>query len=62
VHDVIAEEGLDRRPEEIGAMFWAMVHGLVVLEMAGKLPPGASHHLHRGFGATLERGLKSASS
>jgi hypothetical protein len=28
--------------------------------MAGKLPPGAARHLHRGFGVTLEKGLKSA--
>jgi AcrR family transcriptional regulator len=60
VHDVIAEGALDKPPHEIGAMFWAMVHGLVVLEMAGKLPPGAARHLHRGFGVTLEKGLKSA--
>jgi AcrR family transcriptional regulator len=28
-------------PQMVGLVFWAAVHGLVVLRLAGKLPPGA---------------------
>lgn len=45
-------------PEQIGAMFWAATHGVVVLEMAGKLPPGAARDLHHRISATLAKGLK----
>ncbi len=45
-------------PEHIGAMFWAATHGVVVLEMAGKLPPGAAKDLHHQLSATLAKGLK----
>ncbi|WP_296598611.1 TetR-like C-terminal domain-containing protein, partial [Phenylobacterium sp.] len=45
-------------PEQIGAMFWAATHGVVVLEMAGKLPPGAAKDLHHQLSATLAKGLK----
>lgn len=45
-------------PEHIGAMFWAATHGVVVLEMAGKLPPGAAKDLHHQISATLAKGLK----
>ena len=45
-------------PEQIGAMFWAATHGVVVLEMAGKLPPGAARELHHQISATLAKGLK----
>lgn len=45
-------------PQQIGAMFWAATHGVVVLEMAGKLPPGAARDLHHQISATLAKGLK----
>ena len=46
-------------PETIGLMFWAATHGAVVLELAGKLPPGAARKLHHELTATLARGLRS---
>jgi len=43
--------------EQIGMMFWSSAHGAVVLELAGKLPPGASEVLVSQFNVTLLRGL-----
>ena len=47
-------------PHEIGKMFWAATHGAIVLELAGKLPPGAgrelAHHIAQTLGKALERG------
>ncbi|MFL5297170.1 MAG: TetR/AcrR family transcriptional regulator [Phenylobacterium sp.] len=47
-------------PEKIGMMFWAATHGAVVLELAGKLPPGTARTLHHDLSATLAKGLRSA--
>ena len=47
-------------PEKIGLMFWAATHGSVVLELAGKLPPGTARALHHDLSATLARGLRAA--
>jgi AcrR family transcriptional regulator len=58
VKDQIAAGEMEGDPQEIGAMFWAATHGVVVLEMAGKLPPGAAHDLHHQLSATLAKGLK----
>jgi len=43
--------------ERIGMMFWSSAHGAVVLELSGKLPPGASEMLVHDFAVTLLRGL-----
>lgn len=58
VKDQIAAGEMVGDPEHIGAMFWAATHGVVVLEMAGKLPPGAARDLHHQLSATLAKGLK----
>ena len=40
-------------------MFWAAVHGVVVLELAGMLPPGErAASLYRTLNATLGKGLQ----
>ena len=45
-------------PREIGMMFWAAVHGAVVLELAGMLPPGGARDLYHALDRTLAKGLK----
>jgi AcrR family transcriptional regulator len=58
VKDLIAAGEMAGDPEEIGIMFWAATHGVIVLEMAGKLPPGAARKLHERIGSTLGKGLR----
>jgi AcrR family transcriptional regulator len=58
VEDQIAAGDMAGDPEEIGAMFWAATHGAIVLEMAGKLPPGTARALQERIGSTLARGLR----
>ena len=58
VEDSIAEGLLVGDPQQIGLMFWAAIHGVVVLELAGMLPPGASRHIYPALDATLERGMR----
>src|ERR1700761_4909794 len=58
VRDAIAEGLLVGDPQQIGLMFWAAIHGVVVLELAGMLPPGASRHIYPALDATLERGMR----
>jgi AcrR family transcriptional regulator len=57
VNDLIAEGVVEGDPEQIGLMFWAATHGAVVLELTGKLPPGAARDLQRATGLALRRGL-----
>ena len=45
-------------PQQIGMMLWAAVHGVVVLQLAGMLPPGLAHDLYHTLNATLARGLR----
>ena len=45
-------------PEQIGLMFWAAIHGAVILELAGMLPPSATRQLYRNLDATLIRGMR----
>jgi AcrR family transcriptional regulator len=59
VKDLVGAGEMAGDPEEIGAMFWAATHGVIVLEMAGKLPPGAARRLHERIGSTLAKGLRS---
>jgi AcrR family transcriptional regulator len=59
VKDLINAGEMVGDADEIGAMFWAATHGVVVLEMAGKLPPGAALKLHDRLSETLARGLRS---
>lgn len=58
VKDLITAKVLEGDPTEIGEMFWAATHGVVVLEMAGKLPQGAARRLHDRIGTALGRGLR----
>ena len=58
VEDALAEGALTGDAEQIGLMFWAAVHGAVVLELAGMLPPGGARQLHRSLDATLAKGLR----
>src|SRR3954463_417085 len=51
VEDALAEGALKGDAEQSGLMFWAAVHGVVVLELAGMLPPGAARPLHRSLDA-----------
>ena len=61
VNDQVAEGFVEGEPAKIGLMFWAATHGAVVLELAGKLPPGAARALHHELSATLARGLRAKS-
>lgn len=46
-------------PEEIGAMFWAATHGVVLLALAGKLDPGTDpRKLASNLSHALSRGLR----
>jgi AcrR family transcriptional regulator len=58
VKDLIANGHLAGDPLKIGAMFWAAAHGAIVLELAGKLPPGAARDLHQEMSGVLARGLR----
>jgi AcrR family transcriptional regulator len=58
VEDSIAEGLMAGDPQQIGLMFWAAIHGVVILELAGMLPPGASRHIYPALDATLERGMR----
>ena len=41
VEDLVAEGQLDGDPHVLGHVYWAALHGAVVLQMAGKLGPDA---------------------
>jgi AcrR family transcriptional regulator len=58
VEDLIAAGQMAGDPAQIGLMYWAATHGAVVLELAGKLPPGSARQLHRALGTTLAKGLR----
>jgi len=58
VHDAIAEGIMAGEPEQIGLMFWAAIHGAVILELAGMLPPGGAQRLFPGLDAILMRGVR----
>ena len=58
VEDQVSSGFMQGDPEKIGLMFWAATHGAVVLELAGKLPPGTARGLHHDLSATLAKGLR----
>ena len=58
VDDALKEGVLSGDAYQIGLMFWASVHGAVVLELAGMLPPGGARELQHNLDATLARGLR----
>jgi hypothetical protein len=47
-------------PEEIGQIMWASTHGLIVLELSGKLPKGAARPLKKTALRMLEEGCRPA--
>ena len=55
VTDSIAAGVYEGDPEQIGVMMWAAIHGVVVLQLAGMLPPGPD--LYHALNAVLTRGL-----
>jgi hypothetical protein len=58
VEDAIAEGLMEGDPQQIGMMFWAAIHGVVILELAGMLPPDLARKLYRNLDATLLRGVR----
>jgi len=61
VEDALKAGFLKGDAAQIGLMFWASVHGAVVLELAGLLPPGGASELQKNLDATLARGLRAGS-
>jgi AcrR family transcriptional regulator len=55
VKDSIAAGLYAGDPQQIGLMMWAAAHGVVVLQLAGMLPPGPD--LYLALNAVLARGL-----
>jgi AcrR family transcriptional regulator len=58
IEDAFAEGLMSGDAEQIGLMFWAAIHGAVILELAGMLPPGGARHLYGGLDSTLMRGVR----
>lgn len=58
VRDSIATGVFAGDPEQIGMMLWAAVHGIVVLQLAGLLPPGKAPDLYKALNAVIGKGLK----
>ncbi|HEY8003198.1 MAG TPA: TetR/AcrR family transcriptional regulator [Phenylobacterium sp.] len=58
VEDALAEGLMEGDAEQIGLMFWAAIHGAVILELAGMLPPGGARQLYHGLDPTLMRGMR----
>jgi AcrR family transcriptional regulator len=59
VRDAIAEGIVSGDPQQIGMMNWAAIHGAVILELAGMLPPGGARQLFHGLDGALMRGDRS---
>ena len=58
VDDAFNEGIMSGDASEIGMMFWAAVHGAVVLELSGMLPKGGARELSRKLDSTLAKGLR----
>lgn len=58
VEDAFREGLMEGDPQQVGLMFWAAIHGSVILELAGMLPPGGARHLFKGLDAALARGVR----
>ena len=59
VHELVEAGVLAGDPVELGYVFWAAIHGLIVLDLAGRIPaePGFETLRRRTLGA-LMRGLR----
>jgi AcrR family transcriptional regulator len=58
VEDALKEGLMSGDPQQIGLMFWAAIHGAVILELAGMLPPGGARQLYRSLDPALMRGVR----
>ena len=58
VQDALDEGLMAGDPQQIGYMLWASVHGAVILELSGMLPPGAARQLFKGMDLAVARGLR----
>lgn len=58
VEELVAEGVLVGDPEQLGTMFWAVAHGAIILELAGKIRPGAARTLQQAMNSALARGLR----
>ncbi|THD60960.1 TetR/AcrR family transcriptional regulator [Phenylobacterium sp.] len=58
IEDAIKEGLMAGDPRQIGLMFWAAIHGSVILELAGMLPPGGARHIFEGLDVALMRGVR----
>ena len=58
IEDALKEGLMAGDPLQIGLMFWAAIHGAVILELAGMLPPGGARQLYRSLDPTLMRGVR----
>jgi AcrR family transcriptional regulator len=58
VQDALKEGLMEGDPQQLGMMFWAAIHGVVILELSGMLPPGQSRQLLRSLHAALMRGVR----
>jgi AcrR family transcriptional regulator len=58
VEDALKEGLMEGDPQQIGLMLWASIHGAVILELAGMLPPGGARRLFSSFDDALTRGMR----
>ena len=58
VEDALKEGLMEGDAQQIGLMFWAAIHGAVILELSGMLPPGGARQLYHGLELTLMRGIR----
>jgi AcrR family transcriptional regulator len=58
VEDALKEGLMEGDPQQIGLMFWAAIHGAVILDLAGMLPPGGSRQLFASLDGALSRGIR----
>ena len=58
VRELVDARVLKGDPVELGYVFWATIHGLIVLDLAGRLPAGAFENFRRAALGALMRGLR----
>ncbi len=58
VEDALKEGLMEGDPQELGLIFWSAIHGAVILELAGMLPPGHTRQHFKTLHAVLIRGVR----
>ena len=59
VHALVEADVIKGEPEVIGHMYWASLHGLVMLELAAQLTNGPClQRLHQAMTTALSRGMR----